>query len=151
MGRRTYETIGRPLPNKENLVLDAEKKPIAGATVCGSIDEALTWAEKQGKELYVIGGASVYAQMLPMVEVMHISHVKKDYPGDVYFPEYDKSKWQEIKREEYDEFTAITYRRNSKLSPKYPLGTKRKNFIASLKSESLKSSLKGIPSGETNQ
>jgi dihydrofolate reductase len=135
MGRRTYEAIGRPLPNRENLVLDAEKKPIAGATVCGSLDEALTWAKKQGKELYVIGGANVYAQMLPMVDVMHLSQVKKYYPGDVYFPEYDKSEWQEIKRVEYDEFTAITYRRRSKLSSKDPLGTKRKNLKASLKSK----------------
>lgn len=111
MGRRTYETIGRPLPNRANIVLDNEKKPIAGARVCGSIDEALTWAEKQGKDLYVIGGANVFAQMLPLVTVMHLSHVKKDYPGDVYFPEYDKSDWQEIEREEYDEFTAITYKR----------------------------------------
>jgi len=110
MGRRTYETIGRPLPNRVNIVLDKEKKPIAGARVCGSIDEALAWAEQQGKELFVIGGANVYGQMLPMVEVMHLSHIKKDYPGDVYFPKYDKSEWREIEREEYDEFTAITYK-----------------------------------------
>ncbi len=114
MGRTTFDTIGRPLPNRQNIVLDREKKPIAGAFVCGSLPEALDTAKKLGDELYAMGGASVYAQMLPYVQTMHLSQIKKDYTGDVFFPEYDKKEWQEIKREEYKEFTAVTYRRKSK-------------------------------------
>ena len=121
MGRRTFETIGRPLPNRENIILDQEKKPVAGATVCNSMADALKRAQEIGTDLYVIGGANVYAQMLPMVDVMHLSHVKRDYPGDVYFPKYDKTEWQEFAREEFDEFTAITYKRKTEKEKRKPV------------------------------
>ena len=58
-----------------------------------------------------MGGASVYDQMLPKVDYMYISHIKKNYPGDVYFPEYDRGLWKEIKREEHEEFVAVVYKR----------------------------------------
>jgi len=111
MGRNTFQSIGRPLPNRHNIVLDFKKQPIAGATVCGSIDEALQVARSFSTEIFVIGGASIYEQMLPYVERLHISHVKQNYDGDVYFPAYNPSDWREITREDYDEFTAVTYDR----------------------------------------
>lgn len=111
MGRNTYESIGRPLPQRHNIVLDFEKRPIAGATVCGSVAEALETARSYGTDIFVIGGASVYQQMLPFVERLHISHVKHPYEGDVHFPDYDPTNWREIAREDYDDFTAITYDR----------------------------------------
>lgn len=114
MGRTTYETIGRPLPNRQNIVLDREQRPIEGAHVCGSLDEALVLARQLQQDLYVIGGASVYQQMLPYVKIMHLSHVKKDYEGDVFFPDYDKSDWEEVGREDFAEFVAVTYERKTK-------------------------------------
>lgn len=129
MGRTTYETIGRPLPNRINIVLDQAKKPISGAAVFGSLPGALKFAEKQDKELYVIGGASVYAQMLPQADVLHLSHVKKNYQGDVYFPKYDKNEWRESEREEFNEFTAVTYERKFKcqINVKIPMTKTRKS------------------------
>lgn len=111
MGRKTFDTIGRPLPRRNNIILDYEKRPIEGAWVFGSITEAIQQAKKFKETLFVIGGASVYSQMLPQVDNLYISHIKKDYPGDVYFPAYDKSLWQEVKRQEYDEFTAVIYKK----------------------------------------
>ena len=111
MDHNTYESIGRPLPQRNNIVLDLEKRPIEGAVVCGSIAEALEIARSYGTEIFVIGGASVYGQLLPYVERLHISHVKHPYEGDVYFPTYDPADWKEITREDYDEFTAVTYER----------------------------------------
>lgn len=114
MGRNTYNSIGRPLPNRHNIVLDFEKRPIPGAMVCGSIEEALQLAGSQSKEIFVIGGASIYEQMLPYVERLHISHVKNNYEGDVYFPQYDTNEWQEIEREVFEDFEAVTYKRIKK-------------------------------------
>lgn len=111
MGRNTFESIGRPLPNRYNIVLDFEKRPLEGAAVCSSVEEALQLARSYGTEIFVIGGASVYEQMLPYVEVLHVSHVKKDYEGDVYFPAYESADWKEVAREDYDEFTAVMYER----------------------------------------
>lgn len=111
MGKRTFDTIGRPLPQRNNIVLDHEERLIDGVLVVGSIEKALTLAEKFGDDLFVIGGASVYDQMMSKVDSLYISHIKKNYPGSVFFPEYDKSLWKEMKREEYDEFTAVVYKR----------------------------------------
>lgn len=111
MGRTTFETIGRPLPNRHNIVLDTERRPLEKVSVCGNLEEALILAAQLAEELYVIGGASVYRQMLPKTDVLHLSHIRKNYPGDVYFPYYDKSQWQETGREEFDEFVAIRYER----------------------------------------
>jgi len=111
MGRNTYEAIGRPLPNRNNVVLDFDERPIEGAIVCGSIPKALEVARGYGTEIFVAGGANIYKQMLPMVDVMHISHVKKDYEGSILFPELKLSEWKEVGSEEYEEFTAKTYER----------------------------------------
>nr|AIA12339.1 Dihydrofolate reductase [uncultured bacterium] len=113
MGRNTYESIGRPLPNRHNIVLDFDQRPIEGAVVCDSITEALRVARSYGTEIFVIGGASIYEQMLPYVEVLHISHVKQDYEGDVSFPTYDTVDWKEVEREDFEDFTAVTYERQS--------------------------------------
>lgn len=115
MGLNTYESIGRPLPNRYNIVLDFEQRPIEGATVCGSIVEALRQARLLEREIFIIGGASVYEQMLPFVEVLHVSLVKNDYAGDVYFPIYDIGEWKEMSREEFGDFTAVTYERGAVL------------------------------------
>ncbi len=111
MGRNTYESIGRPLPNRYNIVLDFEKRSVEGAEVAGSIDEALTLAQAHGTDIFVIGGASIYEQMLPFVDALHVSHVKKDYEGDVFFPEYTAAEWKELDREDFEDFTAVTYER----------------------------------------
>ena len=103
MGKRTYESIGRPLPGRNNIVLSFEPEEIEGVRVCASVDEALFQARLLGREIFVIGGASVYEQTLSLVDVLHISHVKKNYPGTVYFPAYDAAEWKVTKREEYEE------------------------------------------------
>jgi dihydrofolate reductase len=111
MGRTTFDTIGRPLPRRNNLVLDHKERSIKGAWVFGSIDKALEKAKELGEELFVIGGASVYHQMMSKANYLYMSHVKRSYQGDVYFPRYDKRLWKEVKKEEYDEFVAVVYRR----------------------------------------
>lgn len=111
MGRNTYESIGRPLPNRYNIVLSHESEDIEGVKVCNSLDEGLEVAKQTSREIFIIGGASVYKQALSKVDAMYVSHIKNDYEGTVFFPEYDESEWKEGDKEEYDEFVAITYKR----------------------------------------
>ncbi|MEK6901800.1 MAG: dihydrofolate reductase [Nanoarchaeota archaeon] len=111
MGRRTYESIGRPLPNRNNIVLSTTLSPLEGIMVCSTIEEALSTAQSLEKETFVIGGAAVYEATLSLAERMILSHVKKKYEGDTYFPEYNHSDWSVTNRESFPEFEVVTYER----------------------------------------
>lgn len=111
MGRRTWDSIGRPLPGRENLVLTtrADFSP-PGATVVHSLDEAIA-AVAGVPALRVIGGAEVYATCLPLATVIHLTEVDAEIEGDVYFPALVASQWRECSREEHarDERHAYPY------------------------------------------
>jgi len=111
MGKKTHESIGRPLPGRVNIVLSREGEEIDGVLVCGSLAEGLAEARKTGREVFIIGGASVYEQALPMVDVMYLSHIKGEYEGDVFFPRVDWREWRREGEEDFDEFKAVTYTR----------------------------------------
>ncbi len=110
MGRKTYESIGKPLPNRINIVITRNKDYKAeGVFIFTSIDEALRKASVFHKEIFFIGGGSIYKEILDRVDTMYISHVKGEYEGDTYFPEIDFSKWSKESVEEFDEFSFIRY------------------------------------------
>lgn len=111
MGKTTFATISKPLPNRNNIVLDKENEKIEGAYVCDSLEKALSLAGTITEELFVIGGASVYEQTLPMADTLNLSHLKENFPGNIYFPAYNQNEWQETGKEEYKEFTAVIYKR----------------------------------------
>lgn len=93
MGRRTFESIGRPLPGRENLVLTREPtfRP-HGARVFPSLDAALEWCGDA--EVMVIGGADVYAQTMGLASCMHLTLVDAEVQGDTFFPRYDEAGWE---------------------------------------------------------
>lgn len=109
MGLRTYESIGRPLPNRHNIVLSQQHLEIPGVTVCHSVEQALQAAEKIDKDVFIIGGAYTYAQFLPLADKLYLSYIKADYDGDVFFPSVDWQVWREMERTEYNEFTVVVY------------------------------------------
>jgi len=111
MGSKTFESIGRPLPNRHNIVLNAVDTPIDGVDVCTSAEQALQRAQSYGKDIFIIGGAYTYAQFLPMVDQMYISYIKHNYAGDVFFPPVDWTQWQAIERIDYPEFEFVLYKR----------------------------------------
>lgn len=111
MGIRTFESIGRPLPNRYNIVLSTEKKLLEGVDVCTSIQEALQVAKSYEKDIFVIGGANVYAQFLDIVDRLYITYIKHDYEGNVFFPAVDWSKWEIIEQIDHPEFEVIVYER----------------------------------------
>ncbi len=99
MGDRTFESIGRPLPNRTNIVMSLDKNYNApGCMVVHSIQRALDAAKKEKKEIMIIGGASIYKQFLPLANKMYLTFIHADFNGDTYFPEYNTRDWKETER-----------------------------------------------------
>jgi len=113
MGRKTYESIGRPLPNRKNFVITRSGKEIEGCRVFKSVEECMEAAKDYDKKLFFIGGGQIYADVVDMVDELHISYVKDDFEGDTFFPEFDISKWKVAEREDYEGFEYIRYVKSS--------------------------------------
>lgn len=109
MGRATYDSIGKPLPKRDNIIVSAKVREIMGAVVCPTLESAVEKAENLGRDIFFIGGASIYRQALSIADQMHVSLIKQEHKGDTYFPEFDLSLWQEAERTEYPEFTHVLY------------------------------------------
>jgi dihydrofolate reductase len=109
MGRKTFETIGQPLPGRENLVLSTQVLAHDGIHRCAHFMEALRVAAQISDTLFIIGGRELYQKALPIASELHISWVKESYNGDVYFPEMDLQNWQEYEKVDYAEFVYIRY------------------------------------------
>ena len=109
MGRRTWESIGRPLPNRRNIVISRSKGFDAeGALVVSSIVEALAEVEDQD-EIMVIGGAELYRQLLPRADRMYLTYIHGQIEGDVRFPAFDPAEWKEKSRERHEADDAHRY------------------------------------------
>lgn len=104
MGRKTHESIGRPLPGRQNIVLSSRRDYAApGCVVVHSLDEALR--EAGGGEAMVIGGASLYRECLPLAERIYLTLIHREFAGDTFFPgfpEFDRAAWREAAREDVD-------------------------------------------------
>jgi dihydrofolate reductase len=95
-GRKNYEAMGRPLPNRDNIVVTTNQNFEApGVTVCSSVEQALRVAEqRQETEAFVIGGAQLYAAALPYAHCYYWTRVLADVPGDVSVPLLDRAQWE---------------------------------------------------------
>ncbi len=110
MGRVTFESIGKALPNRENIVLTRNDFEVSGVKTYKSVEELLKNLD-DNKKNFVIGGNKLYEALLPYVDLLHISHVRGRHQGDVYFPEIDLSKWELINEVSYEKFNYRCYRR----------------------------------------
>ena len=100
MGRKTWQSLGRPLPDRENWVLTRDASFRAdGARVFRELDDAVR--EAGNRELMVIGGAEIYRQALPIANRIFLTHVHAKVKGDTWFPELDAAAWREIAREDH--------------------------------------------------
>jgi dihydrofolate reductase len=96
MGRKTYESIGRPLQGRANLVLTRDRLWRAhGVIAVHSLEDALTRAGP-AEELVAIGGAAVYRLVLPVARRIYLTHVHADVPGDTFFPDFDPMQWADV-------------------------------------------------------
>ncbi len=101
MGRKTFATLDRPLPNRTNIILTRNLFFVAtGTIVTHEIKEALTLAtDLEEEEVFIIGGGEIYRQALPYCDRVYLTEVDADAPGEVTFPELDSREWKEISRE----------------------------------------------------
>ena len=101
MGRKTWESIGRPLPGRINIVVTRDVGYRAeGCVVVHSVDQALEVAEGSD-EVMVIGGANLYQQLLERADRLYLTQVKADVEGDAWFPGFDMTQWREMERESH--------------------------------------------------
>lgn len=100
MGRKTYESLGRPLPNRTNVVVTRQALELPGCTVVHSLEEALRLFPAE-EECFVIGGAQIYAQALPLADRLYLTRVEHPYEGDTRFPEWDPAQWRPVASEAF--------------------------------------------------
>lgn len=103
MGQNTYESIGRVLPDRTNIILSYDKNyKVPGGFVFENPEDALKFSENKGeKELMIIGGGMIYKYFLPLADKIYLTRILKDFDGDVTFPEINASEWEETASEKH--------------------------------------------------
>ena len=109
MGRNTFESIGRPLPGRKNIVLSSNTQlMIDGVTVVHSIEQALVAADNCD-ELMIIGGARLYEQMLPYADCLYLTDIKLNVAGDAFFPDFSIYQWQQSNLRQHHSKAGIVF------------------------------------------
>ena len=99
MGRKTYDSIGRPLPGRRNIVISRDRDlKIDSVDIANSLPAALQMAS-DADQVFVIGGAQIYRAALPLAQRIELTLIESDFDGDVHFPEIDSAEWRESQRE----------------------------------------------------
>jgi dihydrofolate reductase len=108
MGRRTYESIGRPLPQRTNIVVTRDPAWTAdGVRVARSVEEAVAAARELPGDVMVIGGAQVYEATIGVADVQVLTEVHQSPPGDTCYPAFDRADWTETRREAHDGYDFV--------------------------------------------
>lgn len=115
MGRKTFESIGRALPGRTNLIISRNEYPApTNCTVVSSIQAAINLCKNE-KELFFIGGAQIYQQAMHVADRLYLTEIDTELAGDAHFPEFDSSHWLETDRQHHQElpfaYDFVTYNR----------------------------------------
>lgn len=119
MGRKTFESVGHPLPHRLNVVVTRQKGYSPnGAVVFTTVEEAIDYCKKQAKvygdEIFIIGGGEIFKQTLNIVDIVYLTRIHKPYKGDVVYPTLNPKEFEEVERRERSEpvpFSFLTYKR----------------------------------------
>lgn len=109
MGRHTFASIGRPLPDRRTIVVSRHLTKTSGVEICPDVASAVQLAESYGEKIFFAGGAGIYRAALPLADLMRISWVKGAYTGDTYFPAFDVEQWQVVSEEDHESFRHVLY------------------------------------------
>jgi len=112
MGRKTFESIGKPLPNRTNIVITRNKDwNQEGILVANSLEEAIEKGREIDSEIFIIGGGNIYEQAFWMSDVLEVTEVHQEFEGDTKFPKIDPKIWKEVAREDFskDEKNQFNY------------------------------------------
>jgi dihydrofolate reductase len=105
MGRKTFDSIGKPLPGRTTVVITRNQAlRIEGCVMAYSLTDAISACEGDD-EIFIVGGAELYALAMPLVDTIYLTEIMLDIAGDAYFPELDKKLWQELAREQCSQET----------------------------------------------
>jgi len=110
MGRKTFDSVGKPLPRRRNIVVTRQDIAIPGCEVVKSVDEALALCEDEN-EVFIGGGAEIYKVAMAQTDRIYLTIIHQSFDADTFFPEIDTSEWLETTREDYpaDEKNPIPY------------------------------------------
>ncbi len=109
MGRKTYESIGRPLPGRTTVIVTRDPAyRMDGCLVAHSLDRAIELAAGDD-EAFFVGGANLYGQALPLADRLYITEIQADYPGDAHFPEFASADWSEVSRDRHASAAGLAY------------------------------------------
>jgi len=110
MGRKTYDSIGKPLPNRRNIIITRQELQLPGCEMVKSVNEALALCSNE-PEVFIIGGAQIYEQALPLTQRIYLTEVEASFDADAFFPEINPKEWQETERENHapDEKNKLPY------------------------------------------
>jgi dihydrofolate reductase len=110
MGRKTFDSVGKPLPNRRNIIITRQKISIEGCEVVSSINEALALCADE-EEVFIVGGAEIYRQSIHLTDRIYLTIVHQKFDADSYFPEINYNEWIETEREDHqpDEKNKLAY------------------------------------------
>lgn len=109
MGRKTYESIGRPLDGRTNIVISSKVIPDNAIKIFSSFEAGLLYATSTEQQTFCIGGREIYRQALSRAGHLHISWVNGCFDGDTFFPDWDQTIWLETEQNQYPGFTRSSY------------------------------------------
>ncbi|KIO36366.1 type 3 dihydrofolate reductase [Shewanella sp. cp20] len=110
MGRKTFESIGRPLPGRHNLVVSRQADLVIEGVTCVTSFEQAKELVQGCEELVVIGGGQLYAELLPQADRLYLTEINLDVEGDTHFPEWDDGSWQILDSESHTNDKGLEYR-----------------------------------------
>ncbi len=118
MGRKTFQSIGRALPNRINLVLTRDNNFSSDnievfTSPHKALEKAISLQKELNKKIFIIGGKTIYEYFLPQIDELHISHIKGSFSGDTHFPEITLSNFTLIKEVKFNDFTYRCYSKNT--------------------------------------
>lgn len=100
MGRKTWDSIGRPLPGRENIVITRNPEfTCEGCTVLNTIDELIEYSRQKEEEIFVIGGAEIFKLILPDADKLYLTRIYDEFEGDTFFPELNMEEWSMLSKE----------------------------------------------------
>lgn len=109
MGRKTFESIGRPLPGRQNIIISRNKDyQQPGCLVFKSIEEAIASCQQQD-EIFIIGGATFYQAALPLADKLYLTEINKSFTADTFFPVIDRNDWKELTREDISDDPTVDF------------------------------------------
>jgi len=110
MGRKTYESIGRPLPGRTNIIIsrniDYQQN---GCVVFNDLKTALEKASENTEEIFIIGGSDLYQSILPIADTIYLTLINQEFQGDTFFPEIELNDWSEVEREDITDDSEATF------------------------------------------